>query len=80
MIFHSACNHLLLSHQFKINLANDFQGEAERVLGFVREIINALSIQNARDGCIMSRDKLFYGQNFVSILMQVTNYLMFSLN
>jgi len=79
MIFHSAGNHLLLSHQL-INLANDFQGEAERVLGFVREIINALSIQNARDGCIMSRDKLFYGQNFVSILMQVTNYLMFSLN
>jgi len=80
MIFHSAGNHLLLSHQL-INLANDFQGEAERVLGFVREIINALSIQNARDGCIMSRDELlFYGQNFVPILMQVTNYLMFSLN
>ena len=38
-----------------MNLANDFQGEAERVLGFVQEIINALSIQNARDGCIMSR-------------------------
>ena len=60
-----------------MNLANDFQGEAERVLGFVQEIINALSIQNARDGCIMSRDELFYGQNFVPILMQVTNYLMF---
>lgn len=63
-----------------MNLANDFQGEAERVLGFVREIINASSIQNALDGCIMSRDELFCGQNFVPILMQVTNYLMFSLN
>lgn len=61
-------NHVLLSHQL-LNLANDFQGEAERVLGFVQEILNALSIQNARDGCIMSRDELFYGQNFVPILI-----------
>lgn len=60
--------------------ANDFQGEAERVVGFVWAILNASSIQNARDGCIMSRDELFDGRRFVPILMQVTNYLTFSLN